>query len=646
MQKEMVVQSNSMRGRDVQDFVNRVIMEMLKDIAPAFGPGASDYFMMKNGANYYTRDGMEIMESLTFDNEFAKQIHHIMYQAAYRQGKKVGDGTTSMSLFYCLLYMALYSELYNETSGGSDITKNINWVRQEWKKITTELKRRMKALAQPMTEELLLSMLYTCTQDSDLAATIYQKLKGPLMAGAYIIPRKSNIASDFEMTTYNTPMFKATKQFIIQDKNEFDYASILYCNGMLDIVHYETLLALMQKMLAADDGNGNQTPITLNIIILCHGLTQRTRDTLKELSAAIRNYEIDTTQTNNLAIFTLDEYRNFSADELEDVATILTDEPGIGGLVQPLTFETYLYQAFYPKSEDSPDSPPIEDLEQYDVDMHLVTQLQNYFVQVCKAAFDPTEGLKIDKALGPVAQARYNQLRAEIEEEKSEVRKVELNRRLKKSYGMFIDIQVGSALLKDSQRKFELVLDAIVSASTGVREGVIVGNSILHLLRVINEYTHDLEEAAEEKTDEYGAPHIPEMQFLAAIKTALQATMGIMIMNDEGSDFDMKIITEHAGRICEMVDSPDKYKVEHFNLTSSDAVFWPNAQDAETLGLDDVNVLVTLEDGTGVTIKNRVIEPYGIIAEILENSILPVELLKTKVFHTSGIGGYMNNFIE
>ncbi|MCM1531910.1 MAG: hypothetical protein NC114_06520 [Ruminococcus flavefaciens] len=637
MQSDMHVQSNSMRGKEVQDFVRRAVNEIIQDIAPAFGPGASDYFMSKDNGSYYTRDGKEIMESLTFDNELARQIHHILFQAAYRQAKSVGDGTTTTALFYGYLYNALYERLYGDSDAltvGEPVAKNINWIRREWKSVIEDLKSELKKISQPMTNKLLLSMLYTCTQDQELTATIYEKLREPIMAGAYIIPRKSNIASDFEMTTYMNPIFKATKQYILRDKNKFDHATILYCNGPLDIAHYEVLLGLMEKLMAEQDDDGNQRPISLDIIILCHGLTERTRQTLKELNRFLKSRQIDTNACNNLAIFTLDEYRNFSQEEIEDVATIITDEPGIGGLVQSLTFETLLYRAFYPVES----APPIEGLDQYDMDPHLITQMQTIFRTLCTVEFDVTEGMKIEKDLGPVALARYNQLRAEIEEEKSEIRKVSLNRRLKRSYGMFIDIQVGSALLKDSQRKYELILDAIISAATGVREGVIVGNSILHLMKIIADKMErkDLEISEAALNKEY----VPPIPFLDAIMQALSKVMGVMIMNDAGEDYSDGHVDTYAQQIINMVTDP-QYDISDFNLTTDDLMYWPMKRNAPPVKQIDVTV-----GDEVILIPNQVVEPLGIMTEVLENSILPVELLKAKVFHISGVAGYMNNFID
>ena len=629
------IQSNSMRGPDMQTFVSRVIAEMRRDIAPAFGPGASDYFMIKDGTNYYTRDGMEISESLTFDNELAKQIHNIMFQAAYQQAKKVGDGTTTMFLFYCYLYENLKHMLDDDEFSTSDISRNINWIRTKWKDLVTEVQARLKKRSVPMSKDYLKSMLYTATQDAQLAATIYHKLGGPIMEGAYIIPRKSNISTDFEMTTYMNPLFKATKQFTLREGNDYPVATILYCNGVLDIANYGVLLTMITALVSTIEDD-EAKPLDLNIIILCHGLSERTRRTLRELTNVLRsNPHIRIGEnSNNLTIFTLNEYRNFSSEELEDLATIITDEPGMGGLVQPLTFEHNLYKAFYPVTETS---PVIENLETFDTDPHIVNKLQEIFHTAYHVVFDEVEGLAIHKELGPVARNRYAQLRHEIEEEKSEVRKVALNRRLKRSFGMFIDIQVGSALLKDSQRKYELILDAIISASTGVREGVLVGNSILHTIEVV-------QELFEEKKDTSDRGWV---EFITAIEMSLLQTVGVMLANDIGNGSDEDIM-RFAVAVKDML-TDGYHSINNFNLVTNADYYWISDDMAENKNASDIKVNLSSDEdeaGIDVCIEPVVVEPLGVMHEIMENSILPVELLKTRVFHISGFTGYMNNFID
>ena len=94
------IQSNSIRGETLQNVAGMVVQEIMSDILPMFGPGASDAFITKEGQPYYTRDGMEVMSSLVFDNELANYIHHIFFQAAYHHGKKVGDGSTTVIAVY------------------------------------------------------------------------------------------------------------------------------------------------------------------------------------------------------------------------------------------------------------------------------------------------------------------------------------------------------------------------------------------------------------------------------------------------------------------------------------------------------------------------------------------------------------------
>lgn len=632
------IQSNSLRGNEVQSIVSRTIDEIMADLAPAFGPGASDYFLIKNKNPYYTRDGMEIFESLAFDNELSREIHHFMFQSAFDQAQRIGDGTTSLTIFNCLMY-----KIIEDIKQGGEFTvfdRPINEIREAWKVAIKMIMTELEKAKVEMTPERLLSMLYTCTQDKELAASIYYKLKDALMAGAYIIPRQSNIATDFNVTTYTKPVFKATRQYSVRDVgNAYQHATILYCKGILDIAHFETIIAAMYNMHFMD---GTMVPI--DIIILCHGMNETTRKTLRALSEFVHSRNLDTTKCNNFHIYTLDEYRSFSPEEIEDIATIISDEPGLGGLVKDLTFETLLYRAFYEVDESH---PRIDALEIYDMDPHLVEAIKKNFATVYQVVYDEMEGLAIGRSLGPVASARYEKLRQQIKDEKSEIVKYDLQKRMRRTYGQFIEIEVGSTLLKDTQRKYELILDAIISSAEGVENGVLVGNSLLHAAHACNAAANG------DQTSE-----IPEevLEIIHTIGQALLYTVCLLVNNLCAMDpIDSEVLSTFSDlekdyflRLMS-IDSEDVTK-DHYRIidfdTRHETDLWPSVKEVEKLGYSLRDKFTVNVYGEGVEIDGTVVEPFGIIKSILEKSILPIEISSTRVFHISGMTGFMNNFID
>lgn len=600
------IQSNSLRSNYMQTIVSRTMKEIHDDIVPMFGPYATDAFITKNNQPYYTRDGMEVMESLVFDNELSNHIHHILFQAVYNQGTKAGDGTTTLAV----LLTNLYDEVRAKKAAG-EITCSFTKFRDVWNDYIQRLIDRIKKTTVSVTEDDLLSMLYTCTQDKELAVKIFRDLKDPIMNQAYIVPRKSNIATDFAVTTYNEPKINATRLFSVKPIKEVEpYTVIFHCNGMLDIAHSEVLVSMMAKGLYPNGGNER---LDLNIVFLCNGITDVTRKTCKKLIEDIKTNGWDVTNLNNIAIYSIDDYRSMTNDEMEDLSTIITDENGIGGLVNSIVYEANLYQAFM--DCEALDITPIESLETFDSDLHIITKLREMLGRPYEVQFDDMEGIRIRKPLGPVAQARYQELRKEIEDEKSPVRALDLNKRLRKTYGQFIEVEVGSKLLKDSQRKYELILDAITSSLEGCRYGIVKGCSYLVALKtLVNMPVNDDEDIISE-----------------CLVNALLRTYA-----------DMAHIEVNRDRALEVIYDSN---LEYFNVNTPENT-WDDQMPGihkDSIMAPDINVTL---DGVEYTIKDRVIEPITTIEAILESSSLAMELALTEVFHISGQRGFMNNYLD
>lgn len=631
------IQTNAIRGKFMQNVMDRVIREIHATIEPMLGPGASDAIITKEDQPYYTRDGMEVMESMTFDNELARYAHHFLFQAAWNQGRTVGDGTTTLIALYTSLYM-ISRKVMRDFTVSSVVDMSINRIRAVWKSAMKDLIDVIKEHSVPLTKEYLLSMLYTCTQDSELAAKIYLNLGDALMNGAFIVPRKSNIDTDFRVTTYNRPLLKVTRQYTIRPMEDNPKNCVIfYCNGMLDIAHYQTLLGMMLAGQYTNPHDPN-SKVDLNIVLLCHGVTECTRNTLRTFNAFIRDNHIQIEKENNIAVYTLNNYRSLSSEELEDIATIITEEPGIGGITNAITFEVLLYRAFC----ESSGSPllTVEDLTTFDMDPHLVDQVTTMFLSSYPLFFDPEHGMRIDKPLGPVAQARYDELVKAIEDEKSPVKKVSLNKRMRNTFGMFIDLEVGSALLKDSQRKFELILDAILSASDAARDGVLLGNSLMYLIAACLQQDADSTKTADTRD-------IYRMMNDAASEVFLDLISNYCHAYSE--DYLLKTCNELIKTISDVVVDNSWEIFKWFDLTREDGAIiddstelWDCIWPKEDPGVNPI--AVTIGDKK-IEIVPTIVEPVGIITNILKNSILPIELSNVKVVNISGKYGFMGNYI-
>ena len=690
------LQSNAIRGDYRDQILNRTINEIHDDIATVFGPWAHDAFITKEGQPYYTRDGLEVLESLTFDNQLSEYIRKMIYQAAYDQGKKVGDGTTTMIILYTNMMKLLQTIMSWEEKSDDELslskwfhenakyrillkTERVETIRNVWKEVIDETMHRVKKwYSEPLTEERLLAMLYTCTQDKEFAAKVYTKLKQPLLDGAYIIPKKSNIESDLEFESYMNPLIPATRQFTLKPLSGTVPNTVIYhCNGSLDLAHVETLYGLATIGLSTASGD----PVHVNIVLLCNGITDVTRKTTKAFVKKIRIMQengVDISKFNNVAIYTLDRYREMDADTIEDLSTIITDEPGIGGLVNAITFESLIFQAFNFSDFDC-GTRPIDDLLTFDCDMHHLDKIKTMLLQQYPVTFDDAEGLRLHKELGPVAQARYDELRKQIEEEKSEVVKYKLQKRIRTVYGQFIEVEVGSKLLKDSQRKFELLLDVIISAAEASRDGVVEANSLVIALDVIMSLLDehrmvmiDAEELEPGSVDVDVHQESLKISVLTILEYGIAMTIADMLSKYFylGSYSD-GMLTE-ANQVIRMMDhsdvDPNLFNVNariestkiHGNICSSkgsraDDLFYYNDH-MIPVGYDGTSDLTLdmqkscvhypkIEAKIGeetVEIPATIVEPVNVIDNILRNSILVMELILADTYH---VNGFMQNYI-
>lgn len=590
------IQSNSIRGDYMRSIVDKTINEIHDVMVTVFGPNAMDAYITRNQEPYFTRDGKEVISSLKFNNELSMYILKLIYQAVYNQAATVGDGTTTVAVFYTNLYQTLRNYV-------------TTYRREDWNYVVRDINERLRKLAIPLDEELFKSMVFTCTQDAELTYKIHKNLYQAIMDQAYIVVNKSNIDTDFQMTVYNYPIIEATKQFSIRPVGDHEeHCTIFHCNGMLNIAHYEVLMDMMSHMEQAGD-----TYIPKTIMILCNGMDNITRSTLKTLVQKLNELKVPVEQYSNIAIYTLDKYRSYDSEQIEDISTIITDEKGIGGLVNQLTFESLLYQAFR-----NPNSPVIEDLETFDCDSRHVDKMQEIMRQSYSVDIDAIKGIRINKDLGPVAKARYQDLKNQIAAEKSPVNKVSLNRRLKTMYGQFIEVEVGSKLIKDSQRKYELILDAILSASDAVEHGVLTVNSIA---------------AAQMEAFKTGGEADTIEEIANAICEALTKTF--FDLTDGYEQFD------RLNDMYELFEYLNRSDLGLFDLHATNPnEILPGQEDDDKplagLSYEDPETGEVLYFGTQIT------EPVSIMTTMLENSTLILELVNARAFN---LEGFMQNYI-
>lgn len=608
------MKSNSIRGTYKDAMVDKAIDEIHAAVSTVFGPHATDAYILKESQSlnktYYTRDGKEVLNSLGFDNPVANYVKSILYQAVERQGTKVGDGTTSMAVFYTNLYRELRNSSVIKDHSLTDL-------RRVWKRIVSEINKKLNALAtKDLTPDMMASMIYTCTQDADLTKMFTEKIADKIESGAYVTINRSDSDDEVTVEVNDKPLIKAELLTTLYRSDTSKFSAVpIFVNGNLDIANIETLDILCSTNFGRK----------VNFLFICSGTSQVTRNTIKDYMLRAK-YAADKSNTtvdkmlNNIIIMKIPDFNMYPSEMVEDLSVYLYGTENTVGIVSPITFESLIWQTM--KKLASPDVT-VETLETFDFDPKHVEMMSRALTRECEVEYSEIDGLKLDLPMNDVAEDRYNKLREAIDVEKSTMKKNDLIRRLKSLYGQFIDVRIGSKLLKDSQRKYELMLDAVVSATNAKTFGALRCNSLCAALAVTNTFR-----------DARAATSDPVVSgCLTVIGNSITDTLCDMAENAI-PDIDRDQFSKFANT---ELDSLAAVKTDYIKFNLNRAV----SSYHEIFTRSDLSEDVPIAVGE-FTIKNEIVEPVLIITSILEDSTMMLELACAKMFN---IDSFLGNYI-
>lgn len=593
---KFTIDSSAVRGEYMRNIVDRTVNDIHNTLATVFGPYGNDAYIHKNGQLYYTRDGKEVLASISYDNVISNDVLKLIYQAVERQATLVGDGTTTLAVLYTALYNAFQETMYKTSSKYTGVYREvtINRIRSRHKIIVNALIESLKGASVEMTDDKFMDMVYTCTQDVNLTNLIYDKLHDAVKEQAYMVIGKSNLDDELEVEIHNEPLIKAEKIYstysVPLDTTKIANTVVLYVDGVLDISDVSTLVGL--GSISTED-NRDDFP---NILILCSGTTQATRNIINEYQTAVSSAAKANPDKkgNNVIIAKILNTAEYNEDMKEDLIAYLYNMVGVGGLVNSITFEALLHQAF---NMVGTSGSPVERFMAVDFDPQILDTMRTAFFTRREVAFAPGTGLRLYGTLPFVAKERYDELVHMIETEKDGVKVVDLKRRLRTVYGKFIEVKVGSMLIKESQRKYELILDAVKSSMDAYRNGILLGNSLIRLAGCLDALDIEAPDMDTSIID-----NIIIDTFKSALNRVLKYILIPMNINDHPYD--------KAIRMCE---------------------------------LDDVEEFTVCDGPLSEDISGKIVEPLNIITMILKNSIIPFELSCAEVFC---VDASMRNYID
>ena len=618
------IQSNSIRGEFKDQIVDTTMKEIHAMIQTVFGPYATDAFIIKDNVSmnktYYTRDGKEVLKSLSFNDPVANYIKSILYQAVERQGSKIGDGTTTLAVFYTNLYRVIRET--DELKGYS-----LTEIRKVWKMLVNKINALLESIStKEISRDMFASMIYTCTQDAELTKYFTDNIADKLEKDMYVTVNRSASDTEMEVVVHDKPLIKAEllNSLYHMDSMEFN-AITLFVNGPLEINNVETFQLLCETRFGS----------CKNIVIICANTAPNTREVFKKYLAQVGEYARQSGKDisdicNNLIIMKIPDFMQYPTVMVEDLATYIYGTDFITGIISPITFESLLWQSMRSLlSTYGSDVQSVSALETFEFDPKHIDHMKDALIRVYPVIYDETKGLQLSIPMNSMAQNRYDELRKAIDDEKISTKKGDNIKRLKSLYGRFIEVNIGSKLMKDGQRKYELTLDAVLSSVNARTYGALTTNSICAAYC-----------AACEVNRESSSPI--ESACANIIKEALEKTIYDMVKNAfpnaRYEQFDELINTDpilipiarpFSHNLCG-ITNPEQRKFKfNLNRENGDEIFDPTYSDPPI-------------EVDGFVIQDVIVEPLPVITSILENSIMMVELACAKMIN---IGSFIGNYI-
>ena len=584
------IDSSAIRGDYLKDIMDKTIGDIHDTMTTLYGPYAVDAYIFKDGRPYYTRDGMEVLSHMKYDVPIANSILTMLHQAAYNQAVTVGDGTTTLVLFY--------TNLYNRIRKSNISTYPITTIRSKLKSVISLFNDSLKRSSVSMTETRMKDLIYTSTQDLELTELICEKLGSAMQENAYIIFNQACMDDQLEVVVHEEPLLNVEKIYstftVKTDGSDIPNTQIFFIDGQLDISDVNTFTSLCCDA---------SIPEPRNILFLCASTSETTRNTINKFQSIV-SQDLSSGRAgkyrNNIIIGKMLDFRSYNEDIKTDLISLLYGTLGLGGETKDITFESMLHKAFNIVNEDG---KPIERLQMFDAAPECLDTLRCTISDLVTINMVPGKGLKINKPMTALAKKRYEDLIKSIDEEKSPIPKSSLQKRLRAIYGKFIEIRVGSTLLKDSQRTYELILDSVKSTMDSYKNGAVEGNSMVIALIESEKY---LAKSMDDKNINIG--YIENLLY-SLIREALLDTL---------ADLHRVSSESIANKISKISSSDDTDYNKHNKLHIDMHIEFP-------------------EDMTG-----KIVEPISTLTTILNNCTLSFELALAQLFNVETM---MRNYI-
>lgn len=479
------IKSTMVSGEYLDSLIDKTMDEIINLMSNVFGPKGTDLFINsgRDGNLYFTRDGREVFQSLSFDNPLSQQIRDLISQAVENQASTIGDSTTTVALLIPKIIKELRKSLESEKQKNS-----IFDLKRMSKELTSKLRELIKKekIEMEYGSAINRSLIYTTTGDMKFADMIFENI--PEIKGDSFIDVRTN--ENVNETSFEISGIPKIKTSILYSKRPLRKAKeaehyvltnsiVLFVDGTLSLFKPEVVFLL--SLLSAHGAD--------NVVILCPSMDKTTNDTLRGVNAKYSSIlsEEQFKTLANIVVLKLPEYINMQRDEILDVNTLVYDTARDINVGQAFDFEHKLYHALQsvhsviPELGKLVDLCKCEDYEVYDGDEELLTIFKDTMFTHHRLELSDKELLMPPRETVERVE-RIKAIKEGIEKTRSPIEATRLAKRLDRFYSSKIIVKVGSQLLAHAQKDTELLLDALKATKSAVGNGCINTNG-LSLLR-------------------------------------------------------------------------------------------------------------------------------------------------------------------
>lgn len=428
-----------------------------KALIATLGPyGSSTIIQDRDMRHFATKDGYDLMNRMSFQDEVSKTILDLLRTTASNQVLTVGDGSTSAIVVANALFQSLTDPKRREEFekiAPKDIIDILN-------DISEKLEFALKEMARPVSPDMHeLDVIAAIANNNDMAAgktiaEIYRKIGADGFISMDVIDRKDK--DEYEIKSgidwqrgWADPFFE---KCATNGKIEYiDKPKVFISNSVLT---YDDLQIIMMPMMQEAFNQENQ-----QLLIVANGYDSDVITFLKNNRFKHRMFGAKTIEMDYVAV-DIDQVTKESRNTLEDLATICGCK---------------IYDKLFTKQADF-----LKDLKKYigRAQKITVTKKETQVIALESADMTPEHRKNIEGIVSDLTAKIKKLQKVEEPTREQDEELYELRRRLSRLTSSSALLHVGGKTMAERMTRQRLIEDAVLACKSALKYGYIPGGNL------------------------------------------------------------------------------------------------------------------------------------------------------------------------